>query len=963
MSKKVHTNIWSAYGFAQKAGYEGTEEEFEQGLKKSAEAAENAEESASTASEAATEANAARDEAAQSAESASTSEGNALEYANSAAQVLRDAQAVAQTVNAKANEAAGSASRAENYAQTATTKASEATTAAGTATTAASSASVSAQAADASATAAAASETNAAASASSASTSAGSASESADDAAASAAAAQEVKDSIPADYTALSDEVTDLKSGLINLSDGNQDCMLHAKFYDGYYNGTPAYTGTGTEGKGAGWGVCVVQVPVGKQITLSGFDKRGGVNSCWLNSSDPADVKQTAWGSLYNDGTKTCVTGWLGIADYNYVALADDLMVNYAITNYIKAEIASNKEEYDLFVKAKYRDDTILTDNCFSDRLSDWKQGLHPNGSESYGSYIDIKNDVQDAPIYIVSAADTGYTSYKIMIYVFDDEDTFLRGFDMSVGTARNYNILDFEPTASYFYIAINSGSSSISVNPKDCVNHFKAYVGYSNIQYLSEYYPMYINEYANKLFDSSGLYVTDSVAGAFTDSRNFYSNNPDDWNYPAYNASQKSSIPVEVTERGLTIMHDRTTVPDVLASGTLNVREYDSSNNLLHTGYHSLAAVDREIRHITLDSDCAYLRIDFNTGDVNKRVNASDIRKLKVYVGVPLFTAYSVFPKVDFPEKSIPKQARTLMDGGYLPDYWLEYLDVKKDTLDNLTDTIGNHGFSFAFITDEHWAANYQKSPYIMRWLKEHTAINRFVSGGDILNEHESIADAMRYMRDWRDITDELRMRNLRGNHDDNSMQVDPEKYLGDGRFYSNLIAQIESDVSVENGNLYYYEKIEAQKVCIFYLDTGDIVTPTLIDFDAQISWMSNIVSSLTSDWSILVIQHIVYDGGTQDNPTIYTMGQKTITFLNGVTNCNVIGLIAGHTHYDYSDTSNGYPIIITNCDSAQRAQTLPATAGTVSEQLFDVFHIDTENRKIYATRIGAGSDREWSY
>lgn len=241
MSRVVHTNIWSAYGYARKAGYEGTEDDFEQGLKKSAEAAENAEESASTASEAATEAEAARDAAAQSAESASTSEGNALEYANSAAQVLRDAQAVAQTVNAKANEAAGSASRAENYAQTATTKASEATAAAGTATAAATSASGSAQAADASATAAAASETNAAASASSASTSAGSASESADEAAESAAAAQAVKDSIPADYTALSDEVTDLKSQITQTTDSIGASakylrLIYAPTFDGAFH-------------------------------------------------------------------------------------------------------------------------------------------------------------------------------------------------------------------------------------------------------------------------------------------------------------------------------------------------------------------------------------------------------------------------------------------------------------------------------------------------------------------------------------------------------------------------------------------------------------------------------------------------------------------------------------------------------------------------------------------------------
>ena len=592
------------------------------------------------------------------------------------------------------------------------------------------------------------------------------------------------------------DSIDQLMSELTTVSDGNQDCMLHAVFYDGYYNGTPAYTGTKTEGVTSSWGVCVIPVPIGKQITLSGFRAQGGVNTCWLNSSDPADVKQAAWKSAYNNGTKTCVTGWLGLADYNLKGLSETPSAIFAVLDDIKNDIDSNND-----------------------------------------------------------------------------------------------------------------------------------------------------------------------MLGAFTDSRNLYSNNPNDWNYPAYNASQKFNIPVEPTERGLVIMHDKTTVPTSLANGTLNVRQYDASDNLLSTQYHSLLAVDREIRYISFDDDCAYLKIDFNTGNTSILVTADDIRQFKAYVGEPLFTSYTVFPKVDFPEKSIPKQSRTLMDGGYLPDYWIDYLSAKKDVIDDLTDIVGDHGFSFAFITDQHWPTNYQKSPKIMKWLKDHTTVNRFVSGGDIINEHKSVGNAMKYVRDWRDSTNGLMIRNLRGNHDNNSMQNNSSYYLGDGRFYSNLIAPIENEVPVVNGNLYYYEKIEAQKVCIFYLDTGDIVTPSLVDFDAQISWMSGITATLDSDWSILVIQHIVYDGGTQESPTVYTMGQKTIDFLNSVTNCNVIGVIAGHTHYDYSDTSNGYPIIITSTDSAQRAQTLPATAGTTSEQLFDVFHVDTENRKIYATRIGAGTDREWSY
>lgn len=36
---------------------------------------------------------------------------------------------------------------------------------------------------------------------------------------------------------------------------------------------------------------------------------------------------------------------------------------------------------------------------------------------------------------------------------------------------------------------------------------------------------------------------------------------------------------------------------------------------------------------------------------------------------------------------------------------------------------------------------------------------------------------------------------------------------------------------------------------------------------------------------------------------------------------------------------------------------------AGKRTEQAFDVFHIDTTARMIYATRIGAGSDRNTTF
>lgn len=71
------------------------------------------------------------------------------------------------------------------------------------------------------------------------------------------------------------------------------------------------------------------------------------------------------------------------------------------------------------------------------------------------------------------------------------------------------------------------------------------------------------------------------------------------------------------------------------------------------------------------------------------------------------------------------------------------------------------------------------------------------------------------------------------------------------------------------------------------------------------------------------------------------------------------------GHTHEDYSITNDkGQPIFTTITDNFQaETGSLKRYGNDVTEQAFDVVSIDTTNRKIYCTRIGAGSNREFSY
>lgn len=183
----------TAYAYAVSQGYTGTEEEFAELMASYATVAEEAAESAAEAAASATAAGTSETNAASSAASAGQSATSAGNSATSASGSAVQAQSSATAAGQSATQAAGSATAAGNSA----------TAAAGSASQAA-----------ASETAAGASATAAAGSATSASGSATAAAGSATEAYASADRAQEILDSIPEDYTEMTEDVADLKSAL-----------------------------------------------------------------------------------------------------------------------------------------------------------------------------------------------------------------------------------------------------------------------------------------------------------------------------------------------------------------------------------------------------------------------------------------------------------------------------------------------------------------------------------------------------------------------------------------------------------------------------------------------------------------------------------------------------------------------------------------------------------------------------
>ena len=79
-----------------------------------------------------------------------------------------------------------------------------------------------------------------------------------------------------------------------------------------------------------------------------------------------------------------------------------------------------------------------------------------------------------------------------------------------------------------------------------------------------------------------------------------------------------------------------------------------------------------------------------------------------------------------------------------------------------------------------------------------------------------------------------------------------------------------------------------------------------------------------------------------------------------------DLVGYFSGHAHVDMAQEQNGFRQVITRCDAqTENDATLRAERleGTPTEQSLDVFTVNKAERKIYATKIGAGDDRIINY
>lgn len=311
------------------------------------------------------------------------------------------------------------------------------------------------------------------------------------------------------------------------------------------------------------------------------------------------------------------------------------------------------------------------------------------------------------------------------------------------------------------------------------------------------------------------------------------------------------------------------------------------------------------------------------------------------------------------------------------IPLYWKNSIDNRINTYMNNLCEKSIHTDSFIFITDVHWNGNAKNSPALIKYIEDRTPIKKVFFGGDIGQQFSSIDQAINVNYSFMNSMVGLNMYPTLGNHDYNTNSSSSDYPLSLSQVYNSTYKEVENYTDTNRKTYYYIDNI-TQKIRYFLLCTEETKKSEVSD--TQLDWFKNKAMELSDEWTIVVFFHRYWYGDYATGKTdeeiiaenIDNMGARIKTAVDYVvanSNVTIAGLITGHVHRDLSTMSaQGYPIITTSCDthagSAAWDPDMPnRSVGNTSEQLFDIFTIDCENKTIESLRIGPGIDRNWTY
>lgn len=347
------------------------------------------------------------------------------------------------------------------------------------------------------------------------------------------------------------------------------------------------------------------------------------------------------------------------------------------------------------------------------------------------------------------------------------------------------------------------------------------------------------------------------------------------------------------------------------------------------------------------------------------------------------------------------------------IPGYWKEHLAEKIQKIHERQIAAGMSGASFGLVTDVHCSDNMLHSPALMEAILTECGIPYFYNAGDfvsgmgIIKPEDLIKEIMFVRRLFGRIADKQLM--AFGNHDAAYSTFEPPAYYAESLSRETVHEYVfrpqmnyANRVFSEDGMSYYADDV-FHKVRHIVLNTHD--TPSdelkedglpvyskfhLFGFrNEQINWFANVALDVPSpEWTVVLCTHESVGSSEMKYNLdlmldIINAFRKHTSFSGSRTYDEIAGYdaqvdvdftgkggdfavwVGGHMHQDIGEYTDGILRVSTLNDSLHNSSksSFRHVPSTITEQAIDVFTINKKEHKLYATRIGCGEDREFTY
>lgn len=336
------------------------------------------------------------------------------------------------------------------------------------------------------------------------------------------------------------------------------------------------------------------------------------------------------------------------------------------------------------------------------------------------------------------------------------------------------------------------------------------------------------------------------------------------------------------------------------------------------------------------------------------------------------------------------------------VPSYYKDHMLEKTIRVNGMNDESGIYGDTFVFLTDYHRQANTERSASLVKYVFDNTGARFMMFGGDAQDYEKSKDGGIEQLQQFKEKFSQTwdKTYAVIGNHECNPYTVDgtilADYQLSYNQIYRLLIKDRESGYGAISPYGNYWFDNPVQKIRYFATSSDGYAN---MDEDSVV-WMLNQFKEVPDGYYIVVFAHLTYtntpedvtrcylSSGTQwiaealdaynkrEAYTLVTSGIERGVFDYSGCGGEALCIIGGHSHFDMDSTQESLivprywsptipDIMVTSTTTdafirqSENINPLNRQAGTVNEQAFDVVHLDTKNKVLIMTRIGAGPDR----